>query len=98
MVNPDRYLARLAEEHMAESEDDLEEKIIEAIKKEETVKYGHRNQYTIDPSDSDLYDKVAQMQKQMMLAYANDDDKLLLKLIKIACKMEIDSLMNLIGD
>jgi hypothetical protein len=100
MMGIDRYLLNLADKHMSsiDDSDDFKEQVIEAIKNGEKINYGSRKQFTIDPADSDLYDKVVMTQKQMMVAYVKGDDKELLRLIKAACSMEIDSMTDLIGD
>lgn len=90
------WLAR--QDELQEQWEELEDTVIDAIKKGQKLSYGNRNQYTVDPSDSELYDKVAQMQQQLMLAYVNGNDAELLILIKRACNKEIISLIDLIGD
>lgn len=90
------WLAR--QDELQEQWEELEDTVIDAIKKGEKLSYGNRNQFTIDPSDSDLYDKVGHIQKQLMLAYVNGNDAELLSLIKQACNKEIISLIDLIQD
>lgn len=90
------WLAR--QDELQEQWEELEDTVINAIKKGEKLSYGNRNQFTIDPSDSDLYDKVGHIQKQLMLAYVNGNDAELLSLIKQACNKEIISLIDLIQD
>lgn len=90
------WLAR--QDELQEQWEELEDSVIDAIKKGQKLSYGNRNQFTVDPSDSDLYDKVGQIQKQLMLAYVNGNDAELLSLIKQACNKEIIALIDLIGD
>ncbi len=90
------WLAR--QDELQEQWEELEDTVIDAIKTGKKLSYGNRNQYTTDPSDGDLYDKVAQVQSQIMLAYVNGNDAELLSLIKQACNKEIISLIDLIGD
>ena len=90
------WLAR--QDELQEQWEEAEETVIDAIKKGETLKYGNRNQYTVDPSNSDLADKVYELQQQIMLAYVNKNDAELLTLIKRACNKEIIDLIDLIGD
>lgn len=97
----DRHLLAMADEHFNETNDDMEffqDKVTEAIAKDEPLKYGALNQYSMSIDNCDLYDKVNMFQKQMMQAFVTNNDKELLKLIKVACKMEFDSLVDLIGD
>lgn len=90
------WLAR--QDELQEQWEELEDTVIDAIKKNQKLNYGNRNQFTVDPSDGDLHDKVAQVQSQIMLAYVNGNDAELLSLIKQACNKEIISLIDLIGD
>ena len=90
------WLAR--QDELQEQWEEAEETVIDAIKKGKTLKYGNRNQYTVDPSNSDLADKVYELQQQIMLAYVNKNDAELLTLIKRACNKEIIDLIDLIGD
>lgn len=96
----DRHLLAMASDQFDNGidEDELREKVVEAIKQDTPLKYGALNQYSMTIDNCDLYDKINMFQKQMMQAFVNDDDKELLKLIKIACKMEFDSIVDLIGD
>ena len=90
------WLAR--QDELQEQWEELEDTVIDAIKKGEKLKYGSRNQYTVDPANNELTEQVYELQQQMMLAYVNKNDGELLTLIKRACNKEIISLIDLIGD
>lgn len=90
------WLAR--QDELQEQWEELEETVIDAIKKGEKLKYGRSNQFTVDPADSELGERVYDLQKKMMVAYVNGNDAELLTLIKRACNKEIIALIDLIGD
>jgi len=90
------WLAR--QDELQEQWEELEDTVIDAIKKGKKLSYGNRNQYTVDPANSELTEQVYELQQQIMLAYVNKNDAELLTLIKRACNKEIISLIDLIGD
>ncbi len=90
------WLAR--QDELQEQWEELEDSVIDAIKKGQKLSYGNRNQYTVDPSNNELTERVYELQQQMMIAYVNKNDAELLSLIKQACNKEIIALIDLIGD
>lgn len=97
----DKHLFAMAEQQFDDDCDEFEylkDKVEEAIKKGTPLKYGAHNQFTTTIENCDLHDKVAMIQQSILLAYINDNDKELLKLIKVCCAQEINSLIDLIGD
>jgi hypothetical protein len=86
------------QDELQEQWEEAEETVINAIKNGETITYGRGNKYSVDPVNSDLADKVYELQQQIMLAYVNKNDAELLLLIKRACNKEIIDLIDLIGD
>ena len=98
----DRYLEAETNDYLDEQDrladqyDNAREEIIQAIRNGKQLTYGNRGQYNVTPADCDLYDKVCSVQAQIMLAFVNDNDALMLMLLKDCCEKEIDSLVDLI--
>jgi hypothetical protein len=79
--------------------EELHEQVCDAIMNKDSLSYGALNKYSITPFDSnDLGDKVWEKSGLMLQAYIKGDDATLLALIKDTCRLEIDSIIDLIGD
>lgn len=96
----DKHLFAMADSQFDNEydENELRNQVINAIQKSKPLKYGALNQYTTTIENCDLHDKVGMIQESIMQAYVNGNDAELLKLIKVCCAQEIDSLIDLIGD
>lgn len=69
----------------------------EAIVNQKKLNYGVRNQFTVNPFESnDLGDKVYQHSGDLLTAFINDDDATILRIMKKMCVDELDSLHDLI--
>lgn len=79
--------------------EELHEQVCDAIMNKDSLSYGALNKFSITPFDSnDLADKVWENSGLMLQAYIKGDDQALLAMLKTACRAEIDSIIDLIGD
>jgi hypothetical protein len=79
--------------------EELHEQVCDAIMNKDSLSYGALNKYSLTPFDSnDLGDKVWENSGLMLQAYIKGDDQALLAMLKEACRTEIDSIIDLIGD
>jgi len=79
--------------------EELHEQVCDAIMNKDSLSYGALNKFSITPFDSnDLADKVWENSGLMLQAYIKGDDQALLEMLKTACRAEIDSIIDLIGD
>lgn len=96
----DRSLSALAgslmddEQDRAEAWDEKKQEVLLAIQSGTKLRYGKTG--NLDPADSDLHDKVCQVQKEIMMSYANGDDAAILRIMKTQCEAEIDSVVDFI--
>lgn len=81
------------------SYEELHEQVCDAIMNKDSMSYGALNKYTLTPFETnDLDSRVWENSGLMLQAYIKGDDATLLALIKDACRTEIDSIIDLIGD
>lgn len=96
----DRYDAWLESAYDGDDNyEELHEQVCDAIMNKDSLSYGALNKFSITPFDSnDLADKVWENSGLMLQAYIKGDDQALLAMLKTACRAEIDSIIDLIGD
>lgn len=96
----DRYDAWLESAYDSDDNyEELHEQVCDAIMNKDSLSYGALNKFSITPFDSnDLADKVWENSGLMLQAYIKGDDQALLAMLKTACRAEIDSIIDLIGD
>lgn len=79
--------------------EELHEQVCDAIMNKDSMSYGALNKYSLTPFDNnDLADKLFEKSGLILQAYIKGDDQALLTMIKDACRLEIDSIIDLIGD
>jgi hypothetical protein len=79
--------------------EELHEQVCNAIMDKDSISYGALNKYRLTPFDSnDLSDKIYEKSGLILQAYIKGDDEAILALVKDACRSEIDSIIDLIGD
>ena len=96
----DRYDAWLESAYDGDDNyEELHEQVCDAIMNKDSLSYGALNKFSITPFDSnDLADTVWENSGLMLQAYIKGDDQALLAMLKTACRAEIDSIIDLIGD
>lgn len=76
---------------------DMEYEIHQAIKNNDSISYGNGGKYSIKPFESnDLGDKVYEFSGQLLLAYIQNDNDAILRIMRKLCEDEIESLIDLI--
>ena len=96
----DRYDAWLESAYDSDDNyEELHEQVCDAIMNKDSLSYGALNKFSITPFDSNyLANKVWENSGLMLQAYIKGDDQALLAMLKTACRAEIDSIIDLIGD
>jgi len=83
--------------HQREDEIDMECTVLEAIKNNDSLRYGIGDKFSIKPFESnDLGDKVHAVSGQLLLAYAQGDNDAILRIMRKLCEDEVESLIDLI--
>jgi hypothetical protein len=76
---------------------DMQYEIYQAIKNNDSLSYGNNDKYTIKPFESnDLGDKVYEYSGQLLLAYTQNDNDAIVRIMRKLCEDEIESLIDLI--
>lgn len=76
---------------------DMEYEIHQAIKNNDAISYGIGGKYSIKPFESnDLSDKVHAFSGQLLLAYTQNDNEAIVRIMRKLCEDEIESLIDLI--
>lgn len=76
---------------------DMQYEIYKAIQNNDSLSYGNNGKYTIKPFESnDLGDKVHAVSGQLLLAYAQNDNDAILRIMRKLCEDEVESLIDLI--
>ena len=76
---------------------DMEYEIHQAIKNNDSISYGMGDKFSIKPFESnDLGDKVYEYSGQLLLAYIQNDNEAIVRIMRKLCENEIESLIDLI--
>ena len=76
---------------------DMEYEIHQAIKNNDSISYGMGDKFSIKPFESnDLGDKVYEYSGQLLLAYIQNDNEAIVRIMRKLCEDEIQSLIDLI--
>jgi len=71
--------------------------ILDAIKNNDSLSYGNGGKYSIKPFESnDLGDKVYAVSGQLLIAYAQNDNDAIVRIMRKLCEDEVESLIDLI--
>jgi hypothetical protein len=71
--------------------------ILDAIKNNDSLSYGNGGKYSIKPFESnDLGDKVYAFSGQLLIAYAQNDNDAIVRIMRKLCEDEVESLIDLI--
>lgn len=94
----DKWLESPYHEQEDEMDDiEMQYAILDAIKNNDSLSYGNGGKYTIKPFESnDLDDKVYAVSGQLLLAYAQNDNEAIVRIMRKLCEDEIESLIDLI--